>query len=56
MKELFSSLVPTKGEKKAPKEQKFKDDAEKALAKDTATRALWETYKNFKKAHQMNAW
>ena len=55
-KEIFSSFFPAKDSKG----KKTKSDWEKKKDKDDAKgpmqAAIWNTYKNFKKAHKMVTW
>jgi hypothetical protein len=53
-KDTFTSIMPEKKKKKNITDEE--KDEEKGAAKSTATKDLWQHYKNFKKAHRLLAW
>jgi hypothetical protein len=55
-KELFGSMLPElkKKDKSKPTDWELKNDRKKAAGQMKA--AIWNTYKNFKKAHRMITW
>ena len=52
--ETFTTILPKKKKKEGPSQEKIEKEREKA--KGIATKDLWQTYKNFKKAHRILAW
>jgi hypothetical protein len=53
--ELFGSFKPSKS-KRPVKKDEFRAEQEKKAAIGVARGAMWNTYKNFKKAHRMITW
>ena len=54
--DMFGAMFPKKSGKKTSKEEYRQLQEEKALANSDVKTVLWETYKNFKKAHGFIAW
>lgn len=52
--ETFTSILPQRKKKEGPTDAELEN--EKKVAKSGASKELWQTYKNFKKAHRLLSW
>ena len=55
-KELFSGIFPSMGEKGKKEKTSFEEESDRKKAKDSINFSLFQTYKNYKKAHGFLSW
>jgi hypothetical protein len=55
-KEIFGAFIPSRQKKEKGKPSEWQLAKQKEAATNPMLGAIWNTYKNFKKAHRMITW